>query len=104
MYQNDSRCGVFKRRSEYFAGMDDICVDGSNRNDFVMDNLVVTVQIDTAQVFLGEVPHILCVLVDVVCGSDDFCPRGIAFKHAATQFDSSDDLVCFADRDVQGLC
>ena len=68
----DNCCrAILYTRSENLPRMDDVRVDRTDRDDFVMNDAVMTVEIQSAQVFLGQSAHIVEIIVGVLCCAND---------------------------------
>ena len=72
VHEND-RCGrVFKCWAEDFSWMHNVRINGSNRNDLVVDDLVVVVQVNSTQVFFRKIVHVFGMVENILCRADDF--------------------------------
>src|SRR5437773_12102357 len=56
--KDDRRCTHRDSGAEDLSRMDNVGVDSANRNDFIMDNLVVAIEVETAQVLLSPPSHV----------------------------------------------
>ena len=101
--KNDGCRVVFEGGTENFPWMDDVGIDGPDRDRLVVDHLVVAVEIDSSEVLFWEIPHVLRVFVHVLRGPDDLRARGVPFEHSAAQLDRRDHLHRLDDRDVEIL-
>src|SRR3989339_1933184 len=101
MGDNNRGRGIFYRRPEYFPRMDDVGGQAPHGYDFVMDQAVAAIKIKPAQLFLGQIAHILQIIKGLLGGSDRNRSAVRFPEKSAPQGKAGDYLASFGYRDAE---
>ena len=96
MGNNNSYCATLQSWLEDLARMNDITRQTADRNNFVMDNLVSTIEIEATKLLFLVAAHFLQIQVGLFSVTDLNRSTGLTGSiESATQFKTGDYLTSF---------
>src|SRR5581483_3499355 len=96
MGKNQRRRRKFESRSEHFARMNDVRGQCSDRNEFVMDKLIVAIEIEATKMLLRQIAHVFQIFINLARGPDNYWLASVrSFKQSPTEFEAGNELARF---------